>query len=114
MSADVTTHVPTLADQVLAEAKESRAGRAARNLMPGTGLPLTQTLLGMAEGTVLNEHENPGAATLHVLKGGVLLEAEGHRVELGTGDHTTIPQARHTVTSLEESVALLTVATSKG
>jgi quercetin dioxygenase-like cupin family protein len=111
MTTDATTaHVPTLVDTVLAEARESRAGRAGRTLTPGAGLPLTQTLLAMVEGVTLNEHESPGAATLHVLQGRLRLNAAGEDLELGAGDHASIPAVRHSVTSLEDAVALLTVA----
>jgi quercetin dioxygenase-like cupin family protein len=107
-----TAHVPTLAAAVLDEARESPARRAARTLTPGAGLPLKQTLLAMLADVTLNEHEAPGSATLHVLQGRVRLEAGGEEVELGAGDHVSIPAMRHSVTSLEDAVALLTVAAS--
>lgn len=107
-------NVSALANEVLAEARQAGAGRAARTLTPGAGLPLTQTLLAMVEGVTLNEHENPGAATLHVLRGRIRLDAGTEVVELGEGDHTSIPPARHSVTSLSDAVALLTVAVATG
>jgi quercetin dioxygenase-like cupin family protein len=111
MSTEATiAHVPTLADAVLAEARQSQAGRAGRTLTPGAGLPLTQTLLALVAGVTLNEHESPGAATVHVLQGRLRLDAGGEELELGTGDHASIPAMRHSVTSLEDAVALLTVA----
>lgn len=110
MSTGTATHIPTSAGEVLAEARASSAGRAARTLTPGAGLPLTQTLLAMVEGVTLNEHENPGAATLHVIEGRLRVDAGAEELELGAGDHAPIPAARHSVTSLKDAVALLTVA----
>ena len=107
-------HVPTLADAVLADARQSHAGRAGRTLTRGVGVPLTQTLLALVAGVTLNEHESPGAATLHVLQGRLRLDASGEELELSTGDHASIPAVRHSVTSLEDAVALLTVAAAHG
>lgn len=109
-AAPAPAHVPTLVEAVLTEARGSRAGRAGRTLTPGAGLPLTQTLLAMTAGVTLNEHESPGAATLHVLHGRVRLDAGEAQVELGEGEHVAIPEVRHSVTSLDDAVALLTVA----
>lgn len=105
---NATTHIPTSAQEVLAEARASSAGRAARTLTPGSGLPLTQTLLALVEGTTLNEHENPGAATLHLLEGRLRVETGDQQLLLEAGDHATIPTARHSVSCLEDAVALLT------
>jgi quercetin dioxygenase-like cupin family protein len=38
---------------------------------------LRQTVVGMLAGTELGEHNNPGEATVHVLRGRVRLTCEG-------------------------------------
>ena len=52
------------------------AGRA-ETLVAGAGAPLKQTVLAFRGGVHLAEHEAPGAATLHVLRGRVRLVAGG-------------------------------------
>jgi quercetin dioxygenase-like cupin family protein len=102
--------LPALAEEVLAEARRSNAGRAARTLTPGAGLPLKQTLFALEEGVTLTEHNCPPAATLQVLRGRVCLVAGDHHVELETGDLAPVPPAKHTVRCLDDAVVLLSVA----
>jgi len=71
---------------------------------------LRQTLIAMTAGTSLSEHENPGAATLHVLSGRVRLDAGSDSWDGRGGDLIVIPPARHSLYAVENAVVLLTVA----
>lgn len=103
------TNLPAAATELLEEARNSRAGRAARTLIPGAHSPLKQTLLALIEGQVLAEHSTPTAAVLQVLTGRVRLVAGTHELDLGEGDSAEVPPVRHHVDSLEDAVVLLTV-----
>ena len=105
-----TTHIPTAADTVLAEARNARSGRSAKTLIPGAGAPLKQTLLGLTAGTVLADHDNPGAATLHVISGEVRLTAHNDVWLLDAGQLTPIPPARHGLEAVSDAVVLISVA----
>jgi len=75
---------------------------------------LRQTLIALTAGTVLGEHEAPGEATLQVMKGQVVLRSGRDHWEGGVGDHVVIPQERHDLAAIADSVVLLTVATRPG
>ncbi|SHT47187.1 cupin domain-containing protein [Mycobacteroides abscessus subsp. abscessus] len=62
----------------------------------------------------LAEHENPGEATLLVLSGLVELATSTARATLSAGEYVVIPQERHELTAIEESVVLLTVVSRAG
>jgi quercetin dioxygenase-like cupin family protein len=106
----LVTDIPNAAAALLAEAREAKAGRAGHTLVPGGHAPLKQVLLALTGGTVLADHESPGAATIHVLQGRVRLTAHGLDLPLDTGAFTAIPPVRHGVEALEDAVLLLTVA----
>jgi len=84
-------------------------------LTPGAGAALKQTLLALAAGRSLADHESPGAATLQVLLGGVRLTAGGQEdLELHVGDHAPIPPVRHGLDALDDAVVLISVAQRTG
>jgi quercetin dioxygenase-like cupin family protein len=58
----------------------------------------------------MSEHENPGEATIVVLKGRVRLLAGDDVWDGRSGDMLVIPEIRHSVEAVEDSVILLTVA----
>lgn len=64
--------------------------------------------IGLAAGSELPEHDNPGDATLQVLAGSVTLFAEGNEFPLEAGRLMPVPQARHRVEAHEASALLLT------
>ncbi|PRC55136.1 cupin, partial [Mycobacterium sp. ITM-2017-0098] len=70
---------------------------------------LRQTVLALAEGNRLDDHESPGEATLVVLHGRVQLGTEAHVVEGVIGDFLVIPDEVHNLVAVEDSVVLLTV-----
>ena len=71
---------------------------------------MSQVLLALAADRWLAEHENPGEAFLHVLVGCVRLSAGEEVWELGPDGHVVIPQRRHGLFALRDSVVLLTIA----
>ncbi len=103
------TNLPSAAAALLGHARASRAGRAGQTLTPGAGSPLKQTLLALAAGHSLAEHESPSAATLQVVIGAVRLTSAAGRVDLREGDHTMLPAVRHGIDAVDDAVMLLTV-----
>ncbi|HLS26946.1 MAG TPA: LuxR family transcriptional regulator [Beutenbergiaceae bacterium] len=104
-----TVSLSDLGAQLLTEARQSRAGRAARTIHGGRDHTLRQTLIAMASGQHLGEHDSPEEATLQVLTGHVRLHFSDRRVWVGhSGQHVVIPQVRHDLTALEDAVVLLT------
>lgn len=103
------TSLPTEAERLLTAATTSSARRAGHTLLPGAHSALKQTLLALAAGASLNEHESPTAATLQVLQGRVRLVVGNDQREMATGDFAPIPPARHSVEAVEDAVMLLTV-----
>ena len=55
---------------------------------------LRQTLIAMVKDAALTEHANPGEASVHVLRGRVLLAADGQSWEGRDGDLLIIPTRR--------------------
>ncbi|WP_081241430.1 cupin domain-containing protein [Streptomyces viridosporus] len=99
-----------LAREHLERAAAASSGRSAATVHGGHAHVLRQTLLALTTGTSLAEHENPGEATLQVLRGRVRLTSGDTAWEGRTGDLIVIPPARHALEALEDSAVLLTVA----
>ncbi|MGI9004476.1 MAG: cupin domain-containing protein [Pseudonocardia sp.] len=99
-----------LARHQLALAQNASSGRSSQTVYGGHEHVLRQTVIALADGQKLDEHENPGEATLHVLHGRVRLAA-GDTVWDGTpGDLLIVPNSLHSLEALEAAVVLLTVA----
>ena len=103
----------TLADEQLAAARSSHSGRAAHTVYGGRSHALRQTMIALADGHNLAEHESPGEATLQVLVGRVRLTAGDEEWAGGGGELVTISMTRHSLTALEDAVVLLTVAVDR-
>ncbi|TGD36910.1 cupin domain-containing protein [Brevibacterium aurantiacum] len=91
-------------------AKGASSGRSARTVYGGHEHILRQTMISLRAGAELNEHENPGEATLQVLHGRVTLIADKARWNGSPGDLMFIPDAPHALEAVEDSVVVLTVA----
>lgn len=99
-----------LAREHLQRARQESAGRSSETVVGGHEHTLRQTLVALTAGTTLNEHENPGEATVHVLSGRVRLGAGGEVWDGRQGDLLVIPAARHDLHAVEDAVVLLTVS----
>jgi quercetin dioxygenase-like cupin family protein len=99
-----------LVRQQLQVAEQASSGRSAHTVYGGHEHVLRQTLIALATGQSLDEHENPGEATVHVLHGRIRLVAGGVSWEGSPGDLLTVPPSRHSLEALEASAVLLTVA----
>lgn len=104
------TSLSTLVEEKLAEARDHHSGRSAVTVHGGRENALRQTLVVLAEGHVLGEHESPGEATLQVLRGRVRLAAGDDTWEGEASDFLVIPRERHDLTALTDAAVLLTVS----
>ncbi|WP_028659174.1 cupin domain-containing protein [Nocardioides insulae] len=102
----------SLAAEHLEGARSASSGRSAHTIHGGHDHPLRQTVIALAGGQGLDEHESPGEATLQVLTGRVRLDAGEESAELTAGEYVVIPPRRHSLAALEDSVVLLTVVAS--
>lgn len=107
---DTVIDVTAAVEELLGQAREGSAGRAARTLTPGAGAALKQTLMALTGGTVLADHESPGEATLYVLTGTVRLTSAGADLLLDAGAYAPIPRVRHGVQCIDDAVVLISVA----
>lgn len=103
------TSLIALARHELGQAVDASSGRSAKTVFGGHEHLLRQTLMAFRAGEHISEHENPGEATLQVLNGRILLRAGENSWNGSAGDLMTIPEGRHSVEVIEDSVILLTV-----
>lgn len=104
------TSLTALAREQLEVAQQASSGRSAHTVYGGHEHVLRQTVIALAAGQVLDEHENPGEATVHVLHGRVRLVSGTTSWDGATGDLLIVPDSRHTLEAPEAAVVLLTVA----
>jgi quercetin dioxygenase-like cupin family protein len=96
------------AREQLDAARNSAAARSSVTVFGGHEHAMRQTVVALAAEASLGEHENPGEATVYVLKGRVRMVAGEQSWEARTGDLLIVPDARHTLDAVEDSVVLLT------
>ncbi|MDM5271502.1 cupin domain-containing protein [Sulfurovum sp. zt1-1] len=65
----------------------------------------------MSKGNMMKEHTAPGAITIMLLKGKLLLESQGHETILEDGDIVYLnPKIPHSLEAIEECIIRLTLA----
>jgi quercetin dioxygenase-like cupin family protein len=100
-----------LAQEHLDLARASSSGRSGLTVFGGREHDMRQTLIALAGGRSLGEHESPGEASLQVIAGTVRLTAGGEAGEGSAGDYLVLPPHRHDLHADTDAVVLLTVAT---
>ncbi|QDP96066.1 cupin domain-containing protein [Microlunatus elymi] len=99
--------IQALAREQLEAAGRSPAARSARTVFGGHEHALRQTVIALQADASLDEHENPGEATVLVLSGKVELRAGSDQWRGGQGDLLIVPDAPHSLHALEDSAVLL-------
>ena len=84
------------------------AGRAAHKVAGGPSTEMTHAMVALTASHKLEEHENPGEATVQVLIGRIVVKSGDESVKVEQGELYSIPPARHSVEALDDSVFLLT------
>ena len=96
-----------LAREKLATAQSASSGRAAETVYGGHEHVLRQTVVALVSGQVMDEHENPGEATLQVLQGRIRLATSETSWDGTPGDLLVIPHgAADLPTAIEQVVAV--------
>ncbi|MEU4425989.1 cupin domain-containing protein [Actinoplanes sp. NPDC024001] len=109
-----STNLPGLAADLLAQARGAHSGRSAHTLFGSHDHHLRQTVIALAAGHRLGEHNSPGEASLQVLHGRARLTTTAGEWTGRAGDHVIIGPDRHELAALEDTVVLLTVLTPRG
>jgi quercetin dioxygenase-like cupin family protein len=99
-----------LADGLLSHALSASSRRDMRTIDGGRPHLLYQSVIALARGQRIEEHHNPGEASVQVLRGRVRVTAGDDTTDGSPGQLLIVPGARHSLTALEDSVVLLTVA----
>jgi quercetin dioxygenase-like cupin family protein len=100
----------TLRTEQLDLARAASSGRSAYTFAGGHDRALRQTLIALVGGQRLDDHERNGEATVQVLDGQIRLVTEGSSEDASAGDLIEIPDTRHALEAVADSVVLLTVA----
>ena len=105
-----TIALAALGEKLLAEARSAPSGRCAVTIHGGHVNSLRQTVIGIAAGHVLDEHENTGEITLQLTRGRARVVAASDDTEMVAGDYVVIPLVWDSFEALEDTVVLLTAA----
>lgn len=91
-------------------ARRASSGRSATTVFGGHEHRRPETVIAISAGHKLDEHANPGEATVHVLQGRTRLATRDVSWEGTLGDLLIVPDAPHSLEAPEDAVVLLTVA----
>lgn len=105
----MNTSLTALAREQLELALAASSGRSGHTVFGGREHHLRQTMIALASGQMLDEHSNPGDATVQVLHGRVRVAAGNDSWDGAAGHLIAVPDAPHTLEALEDAVVLLTV-----
>ena len=97
------------ARQELKLAADAPSGRSAKTVYGGHEKSLRQTVIALLAGRDLEEHNNPGEATVHVISGHIRLRSGDVVWEGLPGDLLIVPDGRHAVEAVDDSAFVLTV-----
>lgn len=103
-----STPLRPLADELAKQAAGASAGRAAKRIYGGSDLRMSQTLIALTAGSSLSEHDNPGEATIAVVRGHIRLRAGDMSADGSAGDLLVVPQQRHSLEAIDDSTIVLT------
>ncbi|MFC8178576.1 MULTISPECIES: cupin domain-containing protein [Nocardiaceae] len=99
-----------LARQQLKLAVGTSSGRSSQTVYGGHQRHLRQTVVALAAGNKLAEHDLSGESTVLVISGQLNLVSGEKSWKGSAGDLLVIPDARHSVEAIEDVAFLLTVA----
>lgn len=97
-----------LCDELLASARAEPGGRAARTVHGDCSLSMRQMVVALIAGREA-DYGGSGKATVQILRGRVRIDDHGTTTELSAGDLADVPTRSHRVTSLDDSVVLMSV-----
>jgi quercetin dioxygenase-like cupin family protein len=97
-----------LADGLLGHALTASSRRSMRTIHGGPPHRLLQSVIALARGQRLYEHDNQGEVTVQVLRGRVRMVAGAEKTDASAGQLLIVPHARHTVVAVEDAVLLRT------
>lgn len=80
------------AHRQLDRARTASSGRSATTIYGGHEHTLRQTIIALTAGQSLEEHQNPGEATVHVLTGRIRLVAGDSAWDGRTGGRDDLPE----------------------
>lgn len=99
-----------VAEGLFATAWRSTDGRSSISLHPGEAAVLRQTVVGLLAGRTMTMGHPPQEGTILVIEGRVTVEDSEDTIELDIDDLLVLPSSTLTVTAMEHSALLLTVA----
>ena len=102
-----------IAKNLAAKAATMSTRHTAETVIGGHERVMRQTVIALAAGASLSEHDNPGEASIFVLHGRVRLDAGDEAWEARDHDLLDIPPERHSVAAVEDSAILLTTAITR-
>jgi quercetin dioxygenase-like cupin family protein len=100
----------TLADGLLRQALSVSSRRAVCRVDGGRPHLLYQSVIALARGQSFDGHDNPGEASVQVLRGRVRVIAGDDASDGSPGQLLIVPGVQHSLTALQDAVVLLTVA----
>ena len=99
-----------LAREQIEAARAASSGRSSRTVYGGHEHTLRHTVIALAAGRSLDDHENPGEATVYVLHGHVRVVAGETSWRGAPGHLITVPDARHRLEAEDDAAVLLSTA----